>query len=325
MTRRSRQQSRKQHLGTQLISTCLSRTSFVSGEEKPAAIPGLTRHSIPTFSGDCYVATRSSKSLCRSLDTVFSLRVQSLCHTRRSPKNHKSAALFLPALLRSIRQGQTGGTYLAVNKSLLRGWTSVQCSPFGAVEKKGVDPSVEVRPIHDLSFPDGDSTNDHLDPDSVPDLLYSSVTAIAWRIEDISRANPGAVIKIMKGDVKSAFRHLMVHAEHVHWMGATIPEEGALVIDLAAPFGWTGSPAFYSAFGRAITWLIGSNSPASVSESTDGEPFFGYEWADDHILVEPDRDNRLELAAATLRLSMMAVLGPYSINGSKFSDWAVEL
>lgn len=109
----------------------------------------------------------------------------------------------------------------------------------------------------------------------------------------------------------------MLHAEHVGWMGATFPDEDALVINLAAPFGWSGSPAFYSAFGRAISWLVSANSPASVSESSDNEAFFGYEWVDDHILVEPDRDSRLELAEATLRLSMMAVLGPDSINDSE--------
>ncbi|POM64033.1 Hypothetical protein PHPALM_20495 [Phytophthora palmivora] len=62
-----------------------------------------------------------------------------------------------------------------------------------------------------------------------------------------------------------------------------------------------------------------------MSHSSDDEPFFGYEWVDDHILVEPDRDNRLELAESTLRLSMMAVLGPESINDDKVSPWSTEL
>lgn len=62
-----------------------------------------------------------------------------------------------------------------------------------------------------------------------------------------------------------------------------------------------------------------------MSESTDEEPFFGYEWVDDHILIEPDIDSRLELAEATLRLRMMAVLGPDSINDAKFSEWSTEL
>lgn len=245
--------------------------------------------------------------------------------SQRPPKNHSSAKLFLPALLKSIRQGQASGTYLVVDKSMLHHWTGVQCSPFGAVEKKGVDPREEIRPIHDLSYPESTSTNDYFDFDCAPEISYICVVAIARRIEYLSQAHPDVAIKILKGDVKSAFRHLMVHANHVRWMGATIPEVEVLVIDLAAPFGWSGSPAFYSSFGRAISWLVSSNSPATMSESSDDEPFFGYEWVDDHILVEPDRDNRLELAETTLRLSMMAVLGPESINDNKFSCWSTEL
>ncbi|OWZ04451.1 hypothetical protein PHMEG_00023642 [Phytophthora megakarya] len=94
---------------------------------------------------------------------------------------------------------------------------------------------------------------------------------------------------------------------------------------MSAPFGWSGSPPCYSLFGRAISWLMGSNSPASVSDSLDTNPFFPFEWVDDHILVEPEIDNRLQLAEATLRYAMLAVLDARSINESKFSNWSDEL
>lgn len=41
---------------------------------------------------------------------------------------------------------------------------------------------------------------------------------------------------MLKGDVKGAFRHLMLNADHVHWMGAAFRKQQVLVIDLAAPF-----------------------------------------------------------------------------------------
>ncbi|ETP37895.1 hypothetical protein F442_14350 [Phytophthora nicotianae P10297] len=159
---------------------------------------------------------------------------------RRNPtKNHKSARTYQAALLKSIRQGQADETYLVVNISLLQlqQWKSIQCSPFGAVEKKGLDPQLEVRPIHDLSYPDAASTNDNLDPACLPDISYTTIVAIVRRIEELARTHPGIVIEILKGDVKSAFIHFMTHTEHVCWMGATLPEEYALIIDLAAPFG----------------------------------------------------------------------------------------
>ncbi|KAL3662901.1 hypothetical protein V7S43_012300 [Phytophthora oleae] len=95
------------------------------------------------------------------------------------PRNHRPARLFKPALMKSIRQGQSSGTYLVVNLSMLRQWTHIQCSPFGAVEKKDVDPRLEVRPIHDLSFPDTTSTNSFLNTDCLPEIEFTCVAAIA--------------------------------------------------------------------------------------------------------------------------------------------------
>ncbi|OWY95859.1 hypothetical protein PHMEG_00034025, partial [Phytophthora megakarya] len=129
---------------------------------------------------------------------------------------------------------------------------------------------------------------------------------------------------MLKGDVKTAFRHLRTAAGQTFRMAAFVPELEILVIDMSAPFGWSGSPPCYSLFGRAISWLMGSNSPASVSDSLDTNPFFPFEWVDDHILVEPEIDNRLQLAEVTLRYAMLAVLGARSINESKFSDWSDE-
>ncbi|ETP51850.1 hypothetical protein F442_03065, partial [Phytophthora nicotianae P10297] len=144
-------------------------------------------------------------------------------------------------------------------------------------------------------------------------------------IEYLAHRGHAGNICILKGDVKGAFRHLMTAAAQVFRMAAYIEELGILIIDLAAPFGWSGSPPYYSLFGRAITWRMGTNSPASVSNSNDSERFFPYEWVDDHILVEPDVGDRLQVAEATLRHAMLAVLGPRSINEAKFSSWSSDL
>ncbi|OWZ04331.1 hypothetical protein PHMEG_00023782 [Phytophthora megakarya] len=243
----------------------------------------------------------------------------------KSAINHRSFVRHLSAALKSIRDGQVQGKFLVVDADLLERWSSVHCSPFGAVEKSDVDPDTEVRVIHDLSFPAGFSTNDNLDKDCLPDINYEYVIVLAIRIEFLVKKFPNCIIRILKGDVKGAFRHLMTHAQHVRWMAGLIRERNALVIDLAAPFGWSGSPKFYAAFGRAISWLVAQNSPASVADSDDTTPFFAYEWVDDHILIEVDIENRLELAEATLRHAMLAILGPRSINEAKFSGWSTRL
>ncbi|EGZ08790.1 hypothetical protein PHYSODRAFT_525700, partial [Phytophthora sojae] len=81
---------------------------------------------------------------------------------------------------------------------------------------------------------------------------------------------------------------LMVASQHVHWMAALIPVANEVLIDLSAPFGWSGSPPFYGAFGRAITWLVQQNSPSTVH-------------------------------------AMLAILGPRAINEENFSHWETRL
>lgn len=68
---------------------------------------------------------------------------------------------------------------------------------------------------------------------------------------------------------------------------------------------------------------MSNNSPASVSESTGDEAFFGYEWVDDDIFIEPDHDTRLELSINTsIEHDGNPRTGQY--NDSKFSEWSTE-
>ncbi|EGZ08126.1 hypothetical protein PHYSODRAFT_526122, partial [Phytophthora sojae] len=242
------------------------------------------------------------------------------------PENHKSARDAVNALRRSIRDGQDAGTYLVVDTDVSQRWPTVKFSPFGCVPKAGLDPRFEARLIHDLSHPKGRSTNAASDRSQLPTILYVHVRAIARRIEYLRKRYPNRRIMMLKGDVKSAFRQIMLAAEIVRGFGGKIPEDIAAVIDTALPFGWTGSPGHYGVFGGAISHRLGLESPGSLDpRSSDKETFFAYVWVDDHICVEPDIDNRLELCEAALRLAMMAFLGPRSINDSKFSRLEQQL
>ncbi|KAJ8524272.1 hypothetical protein ON010_g16846 [Phytophthora cinnamomi] len=110
----------------------------------------------------------------------------------------------------------------------------------------------------------------------------------------------------------------MLASGHVRWMAATVPYLGVLIIDMSAPYGWTSFPVYYGAFGGAITWLVRNESLATMDPSSnDHEPFFVYEWVAYQVLVEPHIGNRQLLENETLRLAMMAVLGPKSINEEK--------
>ncbi|OWZ16905.1 LOW QUALITY PROTEIN: hypothetical protein PHMEG_0009238 [Phytophthora megakarya] len=243
-----------------------------------------------------------------------------------SVKNHKSTSRYLNAVLRAIRKGQDAGQYLVLNISGLENCCDLQLSPLGTVEKKNCDPDEEVRVIHDLSFPRGKSTNDISDGASPPEIECENVATIAQRIERCHARFRGVLVKPLKRDVEVAFRHLMVASGNIRWMAATIPKIGVLIIGMSAPFGCTCSPAYYGIFGGAISWLVGRESPASLDpNTTDNVPFFAYEWVDDHVLAEPDIANRLHIANETVRLAMLAVLGPTAINEENFSTWETKL
>jgi hypothetical protein len=251
-------------------------------------------------------------------------------HQDRPPPNHTGARQHPNILLKAIREGQDAGQYLVLDDQVMSKWTHVQCSPFTVIEKGNVDIQLDGRLIHDLSFPHGHSTNDHTVRSSLPTVTWGMITRVAIRIETLrQRRTATRRIKGQCGDVKGAFRHLRSHHLHTKWFGGHIASHKALVLDLAAPFGWAGSPYYYGAFGNAISWIVGNESPATMasSPSTDVEPFFAFEFVDDHILleVEDEEGERLATAELTLRLAMMAVLGPTAINEKKFSGWTSNL
>ncbi|KAJ8569283.1 hypothetical protein ON010_g5980 [Phytophthora cinnamomi] len=154
------------------------------------------------------------------------------------------------AVTRNIRHGQDAGEYLVVDGSILHIWPSVICSPLGAVLKKGVDPAAEVRTLHDLSYPIFDSVNGAFVVDSAPVVPYEPVAQIAMRIEMLAGQGFEGKIRLLKGDVKSAFRNLQIRADQAFRMTAYVKELDALIIDLAAPFGWSGSPRYLAELFR---------------------------------------------------------------------------
>ncbi|POM60523.1 hypothetical protein PHPALM_30621 [Phytophthora palmivora] len=206
--------------------------------------------------------------------------------------------------------------HLVVDAELFDHW-DVHVSSFGAVPK-GNELATAIRLIHDLSHPFSECPNELTDMSSLPPAQHEHVAALARRV-DLPRTHfPMAEIYLLKGDVNGAFRHLRQHANDVEWMCGLLPQRYARVVNLSAPFGWTGSPVNYGVFGRAISFLVGRESMAA--NATNTESFFAYEWVDDHVLIEPNIGARCPVAEDTLRLAMLAIFGPVTINVSKFTS-----
>ncbi|KAE9219735.1 hypothetical protein PF004_g13520 [Phytophthora fragariae] len=134
----------------------------------------------------------------------------------KHPPNHGSARYRLNVLR------------LVLDRDLLEQWPEIIISPFGVVDKGGEDASVTGRTIHDLSYAEGTSIND-----------------LATEILKSKRAHPNARVCVMAGDVASAFRNISIHSNSVYLFAGHIKEDDVIVIELAAPFGLTGSPGFY--------------------------------------------------------------------------------
>ncbi|GMF51272.1 unnamed protein product [Phytophthora fragariaefolia] len=202
------------------------------------------------------------------------------------PDNHGSAIERVNILRKNVRKEQDAWRCLVLDLDLLAMWPEVFVSPFGIVDKAGGDPLTSGRTIHDLSFPEGASINDITDQDAIPKADYRHCDAVASEILRIKREHPDIEIKAMAGDVTSAFRNIPIHSRSVHHFAGRIEIENAFVVELACPFGWTGSPGEYEVIGGAIGF--------------------------DHGSHEMER---------SLRYAMTAILDSGAVNEGKFTEW----
>ncbi len=129
-------------------------------------------------------------------------------------------------------------------------------SPLGTVPKKGTD---EVRRIHHLSYPRGESVNE-----SIADqpLSYASFD---HAVEMVLRLGRRALLA--KIDVKAAFRCIAVHPLD-RWLFGMIWEE-QFYADLALPFGSKSSPALWERYAFLAEWILRQNGVKDVIHYVD--------------------------------------------------------
>ncbi|OWZ06174.1 LOW QUALITY PROTEIN: hypothetical protein PHMEG_00021607 [Phytophthora megakarya] len=148
---------------------------------------------------------------------------------------------------------------------------------FRLCTEKGLDPAVEARFIHDLSWPDATL--------SMPVLELSEISQsqLPWQPispDHVPQPKPSSIWHY-RSDGRGR-------------LPITDPSENR------------------SPFWFRVRVLVDLISTAAMTNR-----FL--------LRLEIDPDNRLVLAETALKLSMMAVLGPYSINDKKFSSWSSKL
>ena len=158
------------------------------------------------------------------------------------PKNHRSAVdhpeEVTKAIIKELENGHIAGPFL--NPPL----ENLHCSPLGAREKD----DGSYRLIMDLSFPFGDSVNDHISKEdfSVQYTGFDSATELVRKM--------GKNCLMFKMDIKHAFRVLPIKSSQWFLMG--FKWMGMYFIDFRLPFGLRSSPCIFTRFADAVCWIL---------------------------------------------------------------------
>lgn len=122
----------------------------------------------------------------------------------------------------------------------------VQINRFGAIPKKH-QPG-KWRLITDLSFPEGQSVNDAIDP-RLCSLSYITVEEVARAAIALGKGS-----LLAKIDIKSAYRLIPVCYQDRKWLG--MKWKGLVYVDGMLPFGLRSAPKIFNAVADALQWIV---------------------------------------------------------------------
>ena len=124
------------------------------------------------------------------------------------------------------------------------------------------------RLITDLSFPEGASVNDAIDPTKCS-LTYISVDDVANRAILLGKGS-----LIAKIDIKAAYRLVPVWPPHRQWLGMKWKDK--IYLDGMLPFGLRSAPKIFNAVADALEWCVSSRGVANI-----------FHYLDDFAVVGP--------------------------------------
>ena len=194
-----------------------------------------------------YPYTKVAEEIATGFEFGFPIHYTGSRRPRES-KNLKSASdhpeIVKQKLQSEIQQGQMAGPFPMQPISTMR------IFPIGLVEKKTPG---EYRLIHHLSYPEGDSVNDCIDP-ALCTVHYTSFDEAIHMIQDM-----GQNCLMAKGDIKSAFRLISVEVSSFEQMGIKFQDN--YYFDKAMPFGCSISCATWEKVANVLEFCIKQRSP----------------------------------------------------------------
>ncbi len=121
---------------------------------------------------------------------------------------------------------------------------NLMVSPIGLVPKS--EPG-KFRLIQHLSYPEGDSINDKIDP-AICTVKYTSFDEAVRMVVCVGK---GALMA--KADIESAFRLLPIHPADFQLLGIKVQDD--YYVDRALPMGASCSPALFEKFSTFVEWV----------------------------------------------------------------------
>ena len=141
----------------------------------------------------------------------------------------------------------------------------IQVNRFGVIPKSH-QPG-KWRLIVDLSYPEGASVNDGIDPA----LCSLSYTSVDWAVKLIVAAGRGSLLA--KLDLESAYRMIPVHPDDRPLLG--MKWRGSYLLDTALPFGLRSAPKLFNVVADCLQWIFRRHEMTVIH------------YLDDFLLVGP--------------------------------------
>ena len=200
--------------------------------------------------------------LVEGLANGFRIGYDDGCTPRsRSRRNMRSAAEHPDVVRRYIAAEVAAGTL----RGPVQNQAGVHVSPFGVIPKSG--PPGRWRLIVDLSSPRGGSVNDGISPEacSVSYVSVDEAVRVCWRM--------GKEVSLVKLDIQSAYRIVLVHPADRHLLGVAWQEN--VFVNTALPFGLRSAPIIFSAVADALLLILLQRGVQEGVHYLDDFLFFG--------------------------------------------------
>ncbi|CAC5420125.1 unnamed protein product [Mytilus coruscus] len=218
-----------------------------------------------------YPDSKTSLLLLDGFRNAFSLQYSGP-RTLFISKNLKSAELLKTETHSKLNKETTLGRMSGPFKNMPI--STLRTSPIGMVNKS----DWSLRLIMHLSFPNGCSVNDFVDPNETS-VKYTSFDEV---IDMVSSLGKGARLGVQ--DIKSAFRLLPISPGDFDLLG--IYFDGNFYVDKSLPFGCSIGCALFEKFSTFLHWLVVSSAGKhSVKQNLDDFIFGGSATLDDCLVL----------------------------------------